>query len=76
MFFVLLRTEDMFAPPDDTLVISGGLYNCTQMSPGDVMADHTFPVQPAHMRLEFLNDAMERTPGNQASTFQTQRVQS
>ncbi|XP_076124589.1 uncharacterized protein LOC143104421 [Alosa pseudoharengus] len=65
-------TVDLFAPPDDTLVISGGLYDGTQMNPvdGDVTMDHTFSGQPAPLRLEFLNDGTERTP-NQASTFAT-----
>lgn len=68
---------DLFAPPDDTLVISGGLYDGTQMMnpvDGNVLAAQPFPVQPAPMRLEFLNDALERTP-NQPSTFQTFKTQ-
>ncbi|KAG5274726.1 hypothetical protein AALO_G00139470 [Alosa alosa] len=64
-------TVDLFAPPDDTLVISGGLYDGTQRNPdGDVTMDHSFSGQPARLRLEFLNDGTERTP-NQASTFAT-----
>lgn len=63
-------TVDLFAPPADTLVISGGLYDGTQMGPGEggILGDQVFPVQPSRLRLEILNDGVERTPGTQPST--------
>lgn len=68
---------DLFAPPDDTLVISGGLYDGTQMmnpTDGSVPAAQASPVQPSPMRLVFFNDALEGPP-NQASTFQNFQTQ-
>ncbi|KAK7145173.1 hypothetical protein R3I94_011313 [Phoxinus phoxinus] len=71
-------TGEPFASPDDTLVISGGLYDGPQIyNPTmTVQNEEEFPrdipaSRPAQFRLEFLGEDQDRAFDNETSTFQT-----
>ncbi|KAJ8370352.1 hypothetical protein SKAU_G00103800 [Synaphobranchus kaupii] len=74
------ETVDRFPAPDDTLVISGGLYDGPESFTSALTTDEDtgfhsdqppFAPQPTHFRLEFLSEEQQRSPACGASTFET-----
>lgn len=73
-------TVDRFVAADDTLVISGGLYDgpriynptMTTLHDEEFNADHPFPSQPTQFRLEFMNEDEEnKSPDHGTCSFET-----
>lgn len=73
-------TGDQFAAADDTLVISGGLYDGPQIynptmtvqNEDDFQTDASgFGYTSTQFRLEFLKEDQRRAPDRDASTFKT-----
>ncbi|XP_065135748.2 uncharacterized protein [Paramisgurnus dabryanus] len=71
-------TGEQFMAPDDTLVISGGLYDGPQIynptmtvqSEEDYQTDTSgFAYRPSQFRLEFLNEDQRRVPDHDNATF-------
>ncbi|XP_023693335.1 uncharacterized protein [Paramormyrops kingsleyae] len=74
------ETVDRFVAADDTLVISGGLYDgpriynptMTTLHDEEFNADHPFPSQPTQFRLEFMNEDEEnKSPDHGTCSFET-----
>uniref|UniRef100_A0A8D0GU92 Uncharacterized protein n=1 Tax=Sphenodon punctatus TaxID=8508 RepID=A0A8D0GU92_SPHPU len=70
---------DRYTPPDDTLVISGGLYdapriynpNMTVLEDDEFQTDYLpFGTRPGQFRLEFLPGEKERGFSSNSETFQ------
>ncbi|XP_043098903.1 sialomucin core protein 24-like isoform X2 [Puntigrus tetrazona] len=72
-------TGEPFAMPDDTLVISGGLYDGPQIyNPTMTVQNEEFQTdtsgfasRPTQFRLEFLREDQDRALDHETSTFQT-----
>ncbi|KAF4112520.1 sialomucin core protein 24-like isoform X1 [Onychostoma macrolepis] len=72
-------TGEPFALPDDTLVISGGLYDGPQIYNPTMTVQNEefqtdasgFPSRPTQFRLEFLREDQDRPFDHETSTFQT-----
>ncbi|XDV35377.1 hypothetical protein PO909_005339 [Leuciscus waleckii] len=73
-------TGEPFAMPDDTLVISGGLYDGPQIYNPTMTVQNEEEIQtgipgfasrPTQFRLEFLREDQDRAFDNETSTFQT-----
>ncbi|XP_028854616.1 integumentary mucin C.1-like [Denticeps clupeoides] len=69
-------TVDQFSPGDDTLIISGGLYDGPQIynpSINEELHSHHIPFdsRPTQFRLEFLREDEETARSNGHSTFQS-----
>lgn len=63
-----------FVVTDDTLVISGGLYDGPQIYNSTVTAlneDQTFTYTPTQFRLEFLDEERETDHVHEATAFKT-----
>ncbi|XP_030076253.1 uncharacterized protein LOC115481337 [Microcaecilia unicolor] len=74
------ESADRYSVPDDTLVISGGLYdaprvynpNMTVLEDEDCQHDYlSFGSRPGQFRLEFLPGEKEREPAYGSSAFET-----
>ncbi|XP_035237794.1 mucin-5AC-like [Anguilla anguilla] len=71
------ETVDRFSPPDDTLVISGGLYDGPETSnsaaedAGLHLDPPPFAPQATQFRLEFLSEDQQKPPDRGAPTFQS-----
>ncbi|XP_029428497.1 uncharacterized protein LOC115073808 isoform X3 [Rhinatrema bivittatum] len=73
-------SADRYSAPDDTLVISGGLYdaprvynpNMTVLEDEECQHDYiSFGSRPGQFRLEFLPGEKEREPAYESSSFET-----
>ncbi|XP_005988522.1 location of vulva defective 1-like isoform X2 [Latimeria chalumnae] len=80
LYNIPFEDTDRYSAPDDTLVISGGLYDAPRIyNPNmTVLEEDDFPSEPqpfgsrpAHFRLEFLQEESERDPTFGSRTFKT-----
>ncbi|XP_041083245.1 uncharacterized protein LOC121299531 [Polyodon spathula] len=74
------ETVDRYSAPDDTLVISGGLYDGIQIYNPNMTVEEDEELHPEHrpfgsrapqFRLEFLPEEQGRPPSIEGSTFET-----